>query len=220
MSRVGNWIGQSTSTVGVGTMLMDGVIDGYATFASIGDGSVYYSIVDGNNREAGIGIISGNSIQRSNIKATLVNGILTTSTPDPIALSGSAMVYCTFNKDAFEALYQQTLSTLAFTTQEVATANTLTPLIPEYSVNHDVRVTALSSAMLIAAPTGVPSSISNIIIRIKDDGTSRALTYNAIYRAIGVTLPSATVAGKVLYLTFKNNSTDSKWDCIDVKAEA
>lgn len=220
MSRVGNWIGQSTSTVGIGTMLMDGIIEGYATFASLGDGAVYYSITDGNNREAGIGVISGNSVQRSNVKATLIDGVLTTANPDPIALSGGAIAYCTFNKDAFDALYQQSLSTLAYTSQVAATVSTLTPAIPEYSVEHNIRVTALSSACLIAAPAGTPSALSNITIRIKDDGTPRALTYNAIYRSIGVTLPSTTVANKTMYLTFKNNETDTKWDCVDVKVEA
>jgi hypothetical protein len=220
MSRVSNWIGQSTSTIGVGTMLMDGVIDGYATFSTMGDGSVYYSIVDGNNRESGIGILTGNSIQRTNVKATLVDGESYLSSPAPISLSGGAFAYCTFNKDAFDSLYQQSLSTLAYTSQEAATANTLTPIIPLYSISHDSRLTTLSSALLIAAPTGDPSALSNLTIRLKDNGTARAITYNAIYRAIGVTLPSTTTLGKTMYLEFKYNATDTKWDCLNVRVEA
>ena len=81
-------------------------------------------------------------------------------------------------------------------------------------------ITALSEAAAIAAPTGTPVNDQKLIIRIKDDGTGRALTYNAIYRAIGIELPTTTVSSKTMYLGFVYNSTDSKWDALAVGEEA
>ena len=58
-----------------------------------------------------------------------------------------------------------------------------------------------------------------LILRIADNGTARALTFNAIYRAIGVTLPTTTTANKVLYIGCIYNSQGSKWDVIAIKEE-
>ena len=59
-----------------------------------------------------------------------------------------------------------------------------------------------------------------MIIRIKDNGTARALTYGTYYRALGNALPSTTVISKTMYLGFIWNSTDTKWDLIAYTIEA
>lgn len=81
-------------------------------------------------------------------------------------------------------------------------------------------VTAQAGALLFNAPSGTPVQWEKLIIRIKDNWTSRTLTYNAIYRAIGVTLPTATTISKTTYIWLVYNSTDTKWDCIAVSTEA
>ncbi|OQB06817.1 MAG: hypothetical protein BWY21_01886 [Parcubacteria group bacterium ADurb.Bin216] len=53
-----------------------------------------------------------------------------------------------------------------------------------------------------------------MIIRIKDNGTARALTYDTQFRGIGVELPDTTVAGKTLYMGFIYNGDDTKWDLV------
>lgn len=73
-------------------------------------------------------------------------------------------------------------------------------------------ITALAAADAIAAPTGTPTDMQSLIIRIKDDGNARALTFNAIYRAGDIALPTTTVAGKTMYLGFRYNAADTKWD--------
>ena len=104
-------------------------------------------------------------------------------------------------------------------TQRVFTVNTATSPTPD-SDNYDVvAVTALASAAAWSAPSGTPTHGQKLIIRIKDDGTARALTYNAIYRAVGATLPTTTVISKSLYLGFIYNSTDTKWDLVAVSQE-
>lgn len=80
-------------------------------------------------------------------------------------------------------------------------------------------VTAQAGALKLNNPGGTPVNGQKLIIRIKDDSTPRALTYDTQYRAVGVTLPTTTVASKTTYIGLIFNSTDTKWDCIAVTTE-
>ena len=80
-------------------------------------------------------------------------------------------------------------------------------------------ITAQAGALLFNAPSGTPTNGQKLIIRVKDNATARALTYNAIFRVIGVTLPTTTVISKTLYIACVYNSTDTKWDVLAVGAE-
>jgi len=101
--------------------------------------------------------------------------------------------------------------------QEAANSATFTINADQQS---DGVLTAMAAATTIAAPTGTPVQCQDLVFRFKDDGTARALTWNAVFRAIGVTLPTTTTASKLLYVGCKYNSTDSKWDVIAVQEEA
>jgi len=81
-------------------------------------------------------------------------------------------------------------------------------------------VTAQAGALLFNAPGGTLVQGRQLIIRIKDNGTARALTWNAVFRAMGTALPSTTVLSKTLYLGFIYSSTDTKWDLIASAQEA
>jgi len=81
-------------------------------------------------------------------------------------------------------------------------------------------VTAQAGALLFNAPGGTPVEGQKLIIRIKDNGTAGALTYNAVFRAMGVALPTTTVISKTLYMGFIYNITDTKWDLVAVAQEA
>lgn len=83
----------------------------------------------------------------------------------------------------------------------------------------DAVLTAMASATSIASPTGTPVQGQKLTFRLKDDGTSRALTWNAIFRAIGLTLPTTTTANKTIYIGCMYNSTETKWDVIAIKEE-
>lgn len=75
-------------------------------------------------------------------------------------------------------------------------------------------ITAQAGALLFNAPGGTLVQGQSLVIRIKDNGTARALTWNAVFRAMGTALPSTTVLSKTLYLGFFYNSTDTKWDLV------
>jgi len=101
---VGNWVGETTTTVGTGDIALGGALSGFTTFASIGETLIWYGIADGEDREAGLGTLSGNTLQRTTVYSTLVSGIYADNSPAPIALSGLAQVFSTFNKTAFDIL--------------------------------------------------------------------------------------------------------------------
>lgn len=76
-------------------------------------------------------------------------------------------------------------------------------------------ITALAVGDAIAAPSGTPVQGDTLLIRIKDNGTARALTWNAIFRfSLELIVPSTTIISKTLYVGFVYNSADSKWDCL------
>lgn len=93
--------------------------------------------------------------------------------------------------------------------QSTASTATLTPNVDSYDF---AIITAQAEALSIAAPTGTPTQGQAFIFRIKDNGTARAITFNAIYRAIGSALPTTTTISKTLYFVAVHNSTDTKWD--------
>jgi len=80
-------------------------------------------------------------------------------------------------------------------------------------------ITALEEAAELQTPAGTPTNGQKLIIRIKDDGTPRALTYSAGYRAIGITLPATTTASKETYLGCIYNSASAKWEVVAVAEE-
>ena len=100
-----------------------------------------------------------------------------------------------------------------------STASTATLTVDANSTDFAV-ITAQAEGLTIAAPTGSPVQGQKLIIRIKDDGSARSISFNAIFTAIGVTLPTTTTVSKKLYIGCIYNDTDTKWDVIAIKEEA
>jgi len=83
-----------------------------------------------------------------------------------------------------------------------------------------VTVTGLAQTLTIGAPTGSPLNGQRLTIRIKDDGTTRPLSWNGAFKAYtDVTLSTGTTAGKTMYWQALYNSTDSKWDVLASQGE-
>lgn len=113
----------------------------------------------------------------------------------------------------------QLVSNIRAGKRTVSVTSSATPT-PNADITDDYVITALAAAAAFGIPTGTPRNGQVLVIRIKDNGTARALTYNAIYRAIGVTLPPTTIVNKTLYIGCKYNSADIKWDVIATAQEA
>lgn len=106
------------------------------------------------------------------------------------------------------------------TVSETTTASSSTPAPTGDKLVNRLYVTALAVNATISAPSGTLTNGNTLVIRIKDNATTRTLTWNSVYRAIGVTLPTATTASKTIYVGCMYNSTDSKWDVTAVAEEA
>jgi len=110
MTDLINWTIEGCSTVGQGPINLTGAINtGQTAFRDgLVAGTVWYSIVDGANREAGIGTFDGDrTITRSDVQSTLVSGVYNNSNPIPLNLSGSSTVMGTFNVEAFQLFVDQ-----------------------------------------------------------------------------------------------------------------
>jgi hypothetical protein len=83
--------------------------------------------------------------------------------------------------------------------------------------------TAQAGALTINADAGTPSDGQKMIFRFKDNGTAQSLTWTTgsskAFRAVGITLPTATVVSKTLYVGCVYNSADSRWDAIATAQE-
>jgi hypothetical protein len=121
--------------------------------------------------------------------------------------------------DATKNAATATLTNKRITPRVTSVTSSATPG-PSADSDDQYQLTALAVNAVFAAPTGTPTDGQPLIIRIKDAGTARTLTWNAIYRAIGVTLPSQTVVSKTMYVGMRYNAADTKWDTLAVSVEA
>ena len=98
--------------------------------------------------------------------------------------------------------------------RSISTASTATP-----SINSDTTdfyyLTALAVAITSVTVTGVPTDGQRLTIRIKDNGTARAITWGASFVSSGVAiLPTTTVASKTHLVGFMYDSQVAKWVCV------
>jgi hypothetical protein len=101
-------------------------------------------------------------------------------------------------------------------------ASTATLAINSDSYDQSV-LTAQAAALAISAPTGTPVNGQKLTIRIKDNGTARAITWTTTsggFRVIGTTLPTTTVISKVVYIGAVYNSDETFWDVVSVAQQA
>lgn len=85
-----------------------------------------------------------------------------------------------------------------------------------------VTITALAVAItsMTTNLSGAPVNFQKLIIRIKDDGTARAITWGASFVAKGVALPTTTVMSKLLTVGFLYDTVAVSWGCVASAQEA
>lgn len=111
-----------------------------------------------------------------------------------------------------------TLTNKRITPRVVTAADDATAII-DVDITDQYQLTAMANATTIST-TGTPVAGQKLVIRLKDDATARALTWDAVFRAVGVTLPTTTVVSKTHYIGCLYNATDTKWDAVAVVAQA
>lgn len=92
--------------------------------------------------------------------------------------------------------------------------------VTQYELGSNIiSAIGLAATYVVAVPSQ-PLADQKLIYRFKDNGTARTITWNAIFRAVGATLPVTTVINKTTYVGCVYNAVDSKWDVIAVSQEA
>jgi len=101
-----------------------------------------------------------------------------------------------------------------------STASSATPTPARASKKTELEITALAEAATFGEPTGTPANGDLLFISVTDNGTGRALTYNAIYNApYNSPLPATTTANKTLLMLFRYSSARTKWELLFVDVE-
>ncbi len=122
-----------------------------------------------------------------------------------------------FNDEIYR--FDDTVLTVQRVGRKTTTIATVSPLtIPTDTVDTSI-VSALTAALTIANPLGSPHVGQRLTILLKDNGTARALTWNAAFIPIGVALPTTTVINKWLYVEAVYYTT-STWHVLNVKQQA
>lgn len=122
-----------------------------------------------------------------------------------------------------DATKNSAVATLTFKriTKRVYTTASTATLTPEKDTYDLFHITALAGALNVANhSTTTPADGDQIQIRLLDDGTARAITWDTNYVAKGgIPLPSTTVLGKNLELGFEWNSNLGKFNLLALAQE-
>jgi len=111
----------------------------------------------------------------------------------------------------------QTLTNKRITKRVTTTTDDATAVIDTDSYD-EYQLSAVANATEFTL-TGTPTDGQTLIVRIKDAGVSKNLTWTG-FTAVGCTLPTATTASKWHYIGCKYNSAASAWHAIAVAEEA
>lgn len=93
------------------------------------------------------------------------------------------------------------------------------------SINVDVTDLYIIEGLSVAITSftaqlrGTMKQGQQLEIRLKDNGTARAVTMGASFASAGATLPTTTVISKYLRIYLEGNIDASRWDCIGVAQE-
>ena len=110
-----------------------------------------------------------------------------------------------------------TLTNKAITKRVVTTASDTTAVI-DATATDVYQLTAMAGDTTFSF-TGTPVDGQTILIRFKDNGTTRGLTWTG-FTAIGVTLPTTTTVSKWHYVGVQYNLAATQWHVIAVTEEA
>jgi hypothetical protein len=103
-------------------------------------------------------------------------------------------------------------------------SQTSTATLAINSDNYDQSVlTAQAVSLSVSAPTGTPVNGQKLTIRIKDNATPQSISWTTTsggFRIVGTTLPTTTVASKVVYIGAVYNSDETFWDVVSVAQQA
>jgi hypothetical protein len=168
-------------------------------------------------------VATGTAVNTGNL--ILVTGAAAGASPSIAAISGTSGT----DADVDLTLTPKGAGRVNITTSIKPKVNSTTsvasPLAWNSTSYDEYALTALANALTISADANTaPADGQRMMFRFKDNGTAQTLTWTTgsarAFRVVGVTLPTTTVASKLLYVGCIYNAADSRWDVIAVGQEA
>lgn len=137
-----------------------------------------------------------------------------------VASGGTLRVYDTANHvksvNTLRQTYAGVLLQAASRQRVLSTASSATPSIDADSCDL-YSITALAAAITSVTITGTPADGQKLLLRIKDNGTARALAFGSGIVASGAAaLPTTTVAGKTHHIGLTYDAAAAKWVALAV----
>lgn len=204
------------------------------------------TVTNGNGVSGNPTITVGSNVARLDTAQSFAAGIKKTFTPNatnaafrdagvsanPSSLSAGDMWYRT---DLGLFLYRGASAAVALLTETLAavvtnkriqprvyTAASTATLTPEISTYDVFDLTAQAAGLTIANhSTSTPADGEQMRIRVKDNGTARALTFGSNYSiAGGIALPTTTTISKQMTMGFEWYAGLSKWVLVALAEEA
>jgi hypothetical protein len=218
---VADRIKETTTSTGTGTITLAGAVSGFQSFAAIGNANTtYYTIAGGSEWEVGVGTYtsSGTTLSRDSVLESSNSGSLVNFS------AGTKEVFVTYPAErAVFTSDTQTLTNKRIDPRAVPASATSGTLTPNGDTTDLYEAEGLTGGITLAQPSGTPVDGQKLLIRLKDNGTARAITWTTsagAFRAVGITLPTTTVINKVTYVGCVYNATDSFWDAVATVTQA
>lgn len=120
--------------------------------------------------------------------------------------------------DLVDVSSAQTLTSKRITPRVGSTASSATPSI-DCGLYDQYNITALAAAITGVTVTGTAADGQKLLVRIKDNGTARAISWGSSFVASGsAALPTTTAISKTHLVGFIYDSTAAKWVCVAADA--
>lgn len=233
-------IGTVTSATGTGTTASSGSVTAPTNGMAIvcfGANATFTAASGGSNRARGTGFGTGVIISDTTGTASFT-GTIGSSVPWTAVIlpaNGTAGTVSVTGGNPGAVIYAKTPSTYASTfagtagqilssggtdipvwSDRVRTSSITSSATPSITADTDnFSITALAAAITGFTVTGTPKDGQPLAVRIRDNGTARAITWGTPFMASGaVALPTTTVASKTHIVNFVFDSVKSKYVCI------
>lgn len=165
---------------------------------------------------AGVLAVGGVAVPTISSTSTLTNKTLTApvlggTITGTYTLGGTP----TFPSTVVSTTGTQTLTDKRLTSRVNTVASSATPAI-NTDTTDEFTITALATAItsMTSSLTGTPVNGDELMIRFKDDGTARAITWGASFVSGPATLLATTAISKTHYVKLRYDSTAAKWVCM------
>lgn len=206
-----NWPAKFIATTG--TLLPDNTLDpstvlvfaGHLSGSDIVIDEIAPGYIDNGSSVADIVVLKPTTYWADNIQALLAVSFDTDGT---------------FNSNGLDAIATGLATKEVRTKPRISVAESTATLTPNIDTDNIYELSAQAQALTIANPTGTPNDGDVLIIRLKDNGATRAITYGDAYVNIsGLDNLTATVAGKWHVIGALWNAGVSKWQIVSITTE-